>query len=86
MLASQQEFWTLAPSYYPVSRPGSLTDSLPGLEACTSCDSCSAICGHGKKTAFDLVCSKSQWQELMSSIGSSWEVSDQVASRVGEFV
>ncbi len=63
-----------------------LCDALIGVHAFTGCDSVSAFAGRGKLTALKLVKGNRAFQESFKSLGTSWDVSDEIYSNMELFV
>lgn len=63
-----------------------LCDALIGVHAFTGCDSVSAFAGRGKLNAPKLVKGNRTFQESFKSLGTSWDVSEELYSNMESFV
>lgn len=63
-----------------------LCDALIGMHAFTGCDSTSAFAGKGKLGALKLVKESKTFQESFKSLGTSWDVSEEVHRNMESFV
>ena len=56
------------------------------MHALTGCDSVSAFSGKGKGKVFKLMMKKERYVKALVDLGSSWELSDETAKNIEEFV